>query len=101
MRLWYCFLSACARSECTAGPLPVLSMRDCRKVSSMARPISPPRASISRTKWPLAVPPMDGLQGMSATPSMFSVSSSVRQPMRAQASAASHPACPAPTTTTS
>ena len=50
MRSRYASLSACARSECTAGPFPVLSMRFCMKVSSIARPISPPSASNSRTR---------------------------------------------------
>ena len=101
MRRRYCSLSACARRECTAGPLPVLSMRDWMKVSSMALPISPPSASTSRTRWPLPVPPMAGLQGISASASRLSVKSSVLWPMRASASAASQPACPAPTTTAS
>ena len=101
MRSWYAFLSAWARSECTAGPLPVLSMRLWMNTSSMARPISPPSASSSRTRWPFAVPPMEGLQGIIASESRFSVTSSVLWPMRAQASAASQPACPAPMTTAS
>jgi hypothetical protein len=94
-------LSAWARSACTAGPLPVFSIRIWMKVRSIQRPISPPSASISRTRWPLAGPPIDGLQGISATWSSFIVSNRVRQPSRAAASAASHPAWPAPTTTTS
>src|SRR5687768_3597784 len=68
---------------------------------SAARPISPPSASISRTRWPFAVPPMAGLHDICPMPSRFIVSSSVRQPMRAAASAASQPACPAPMTGTS
>ena len=76
-------------------------MRLWMNTSSMARPISPPSASSSRTRWPLAVPPMDGLQGIIASESRFSVTSSVLWPMRAQASAASQPACPAPMTTAS
>src|SRR6187401_2794504 len=67
----------------------------------MARPISPPKASISRTKWPLAVPPMAGLQGISATVSGDSVTRPTRQPIRAAAQAASQPAWPAPMMTTS
>src|SRR6187402_2615588 len=70
-------------------------------VASMASPISPPSASISRTRWPLAVPPIAGLQGISATVSADSVTRPTRQPMRAAAHAASHPAWPAPITMTS
>ena len=98
---WYAFLSACARSECTAGPLPVFSIRDWMNTSSIARPISPPSASSSRTRCPFAVPPIDGLHGIIASESRFSVVRSVLCPIRAHASAASHPACPAPTTTIS
>ena len=67
----------------------------------MARPISPPSASISRTRCPLAVPPTAGLHGISATCLGDSVTSPTRRPSRAAAHAASHPACPAPITTTS
>jgi len=42
-----------------------------------------------------------GLQDICAMVSRFIVSMSVEQPMRADASAASHPACPAPMTMTS
>ena len=37
-------------------------MRNWMPVLSVAMPIRPPRASISRTIWPLARPPMAGLQ---------------------------------------
>ncbi len=47
------------------------------------------------------MPPMAGLQLIAPTVSMFCVSSSVRAPRRAAASAASTPACPPPTTITS
>ena len=67
---------------------------------SVALPISPPKASISRTKWPLASPPMAGLHDICAIVSRFIVKRSVRQPSRAEASAASTPAWPAPTTMT-
>ena len=67
----------------------------------MTLPISPPRASISRTICPLATPPMAGLQLIWATVSAFIVKRHVFSPRRAAASAASTPACPAPTTTTS
>jgi len=75
-----------------AGPLVRLSMRNCRPAASVTRAISPPRASISRTICPLATPPMAGLQLIWATVSQFMVSSAVRRPMRAAASAASQPA---------
>src|SRR5439155_25574431 len=58
-------------------------------------------ASISRTRWPLARPPIAGLQDMRATARRSSVTMAVAHPMRAEASAASQPACPAPMTTTS
>ena len=70
-------------------------------VASMATPIKPPSASISRTRWPFAVPPIAGLHGMDATVSRESVHTPTRHPMRAAANAASTPACPAPTTMTS
>ena len=94
-------LSAWALRACTAGPLPVLSIRICMKVLSMLRPISPPRASTSRARCPLAGPPMDGLHGISATWSSFMVRTRVSHPMRAAANAASQPAWPAPITITS
>jgi hypothetical protein len=49
----------------------------------------------------LATPPTAGLQLIWAIRSMFMVISAVLSPMRAAAIAASHPACPAPTTTAS
>lgn len=70
-------------------------------VSSIARPISPPSASISRTRWPFAVPPTAGLHGICATVSDESVQMATRAPKRAAAYAASHPAWPAPITMTS
>src|ERR1700687_2262231 len=70
-------------------------------VASIARPISPPSASISRTRCPFAVPPTAGLHGMCATVSGDSVQRPTRAPRRAAAYAASHPACPAPITITS
>ena len=51
-------------------------------VASIASPISPPSASISRTRCPFAVPPTAGLQGMCAT---------VAPGKRAEADPASHP----------
>src|SRR6266576_2616431 len=70
-------------------------------VASIARPINPPSASISRTRCPFAVPPIAGLHGMCATVSFVSVHSPTLTPSRAAAYAASHPACPAPITITS
>src|SRR5690606_24244248 len=67
----------------------------------VAAAIAPPSASISLTKWPLPMPPIDGLQDIWPSVSMLCVSSSVRLPMRAAASAASVPAWPPPTTITS
>ena len=43
-------------------------------VASIARPIAPPRASISRTICPLATPPMAGLQLIWPTVSQLVVS---------------------------
>ena len=63
--------------------------------------MAPPSASISLTRWPLPMPPIDGLQLIWPSVSMLCVSSSVAQPMRAAASAASVPAWPPPTTMTS
>ena len=94
-------LSACARGDHTAGPRLRLSTLNWMPVASMARPINPPSASISATRWPLAVPPMAGLQGMCATVSGDSVQMATLRPRRAAAYAASHPACPAPITITS
>ena len=62
------------------------------------RPIWPPNASISLTICPLATPPTAGLHDMEAILAMSIVSSSVREPSRAAAEAASHPACPPPMT---
>src|SRR3954451_4555849 len=70
-------------------------------VASIAKPIAPPRASISRTIWHLPTPPIAGLQLIWPTVSQLVVSSAVRAPRRAAASAASVPAWPAPTTITS
>src|ERR1043165_6777455 len=68
---------------------------------SIARAMIPSSASISRTKWPLARPPMAGLQDISPILAGSCVISRVRAPMRAEAAAASVPAWPPPTTMTS
>ena len=95
---WYFRRSAWARREWTAGPLPRFSIRYWMQALSAARPISPPSASISRTRCPLPVPPMAGLQGMLPTASRLMVKRMVCSPSRAAASAASMPAWPAPMT---
>lgn len=64
-------------------------------------PISPPSASSSRTKWPFELPPTFGLHGIRAMLSTLTVNTIVSSPSLALASAASQPACPAPTTATS
>ena len=101
MYFWYSRRSACARREWTAGPLPLFSIRYWMQQWSAATPISPPRASNSRTRWPLPVPPMAGLQGILPTASRLMVKRMVCSPSRAAARAASMPAWPAPTTATS
>ena len=98
MTSWYRRRSAWARREWTAGPLPRFSSRYWMQALSAARAISPPRASSSRTRWPLPVPPMAGLQGMLPTASRLTVKHRVLRPSRAPARAASMPACPAPIT---
>src|SRR5688572_9298312 len=70
-------------------------------VRSMTRAISPPRASISLTRCPLATPPMAGLHDIWATVSTLPVRTSVRAPSRAAMRPASQPAWPAPITITS
>ncbi len=101
MRTRYMRLSIWARGDQTAGPRLVFSRRNWMPTASATSPIRPPSASISRTRWPLAMPPMAGLQDICAMRSRFIVTMAVFSPIRAQARAASHPAWPAPTTTTS
>ena len=60
----YRALSACARGACTAGPRLAFSIRNWIIEASMSFAIWPPRASISRTRFPLAIPPMAGLHDM-------------------------------------
>ena len=97
----YCCLSHCARGDHTAGPREVLSSRNCMPTASVTSPIIPPRASTSRTRCPLAIPPTAGLHDIWAIRSTLRVRSAVLRPIRAAAIAASQPAWPAPTTTTS
>ena len=98
IRSWYFRRSAWARRDQTAGPFRRFSSRYWMQHSSAALAISPPRASSSRTRWPLPVPPMAGLQGMLPTASRLMVKTMVSSPRRAAARAASMPACPAPMT---
>jgi len=90
--LLYSRRSICILREWTAGPFPRLSIRLCKKHSSVVRPISPPSASISRTRCPFAVPPIDGLHGQFPTASRLMVKTTVLQPRRAAARDASIPA---------
>ena len=99
--LGYVILSPWARSDLTAGPLALLSILIWIWVLSAILPINPPKASISRTTIPLAVPPIDGLHGISAIFFIFAVTNAVFRPILAEALAASHPAWPPPTTITS
>jgi hypothetical protein len=66
---------------------------------SAALPMRPPSASISRTIWPFARPPMEGLQLILPTARGSIVISVTAAPDREAAAAASVPACPPPTTT--
>ena len=97
--MWYIFLSDWTLKECTAGPLDIFNIFDCINVLFFA--ISPPNASISLTRWPFEVPPILGLHGILARVSIFITNIAVFLPSLALASAASHPACPAPITITS
>jgi hypothetical protein len=97
----YWRLSHCARGDHTAGPREVFSNRNWIPTASATSPIMPPSASTSRTRCPLAMPPMAGLHDICAIRSKLKLNSAVRSPIRAAAIAASHPACPAPTTTMS
>ena len=90
-----------ARGLQTAGPFERLSIRNWMAVASVTRPIMPPRASISRTICPLAMPPTAGLHDICAILFMSIVTRHVLAPMLAAAQAASHPACPPPITNTS
>mmetsp|Transcript_39038 Transcript_39038/g.83312 ORF Transcript_39038/g.83312 Transcript_39038/m.83312 type:complete len:219 (-) Transcript_39038:358-1014(-) len=85
----------------TAGPFLRFSTRKCIPLSSATAPMTPPSASISRTRCPFPIPPMEGLHDSSPRVDASCVTSNVRAPVRAAAVAASVPACPPPTTTTS
>ncbi len=101
MAIRYRLRSAWQRVARTAGPLEALSVRHWMPARSAACAIAPPRASISLTRWPLPIPPMAGLQLIAPMVSTLWVSSRVRTPLRAAASAASVPAWPPPITMTS
>src|SRR5699024_1501434 len=85
----------------TPVPFNLLTTSAWIKARSMSFPISLPRASSSRTRCPLHVPPILGLQCMRAMPSTLTVNTMVLIPSLAHARAASQPACPAPMTATS
>src|SRR5689334_20987445 len=97
----YQTLSFWQRGDQTAGPLDLFRTLNWIPVASAILPISPPRASISRTRCPLAVPPMAGLQDILPMAAADMVRRSVRHPILAEARDASTPACPPPRTMTS
>ena len=94
-------LSHWARGLQTAGPFERFSIRNWMAVASVTNPIWPPKASISRTICPFAIPPTAGLHDICAILFISIVTSNVLAPMLAEAVAASHPACPPPITITS
>ena len=69
-----------------------LQFMNWRPVMSVALPISPPIASISLARCPLARPPMAGLQDIWPMVSTLMDSINVWQPILADARAASTPA---------
>ena len=94
-------LSHCALGDQTAGPFPLFNILNCMAVASVIRPICPPKASISRTICPFAIPPIAGLQLICPILFMSIVIRQVEALILADATAASQPACPAPITITS
>ena len=94
-------LSHCALGLQTAGPFDRLSIRNCIAVASVTSPICPPKASISLTICPFAMPPTAGLQLIWAILFISIVIKQTFAPIFAAAVAASHPACPPPITNTS
>jgi len=78
--------------------LEAFSTLNCIPQASAALAIWPPKASISFTNCPLPTPPIAGLQLIKPMLSALRVKISVFNPSRAQAKAASIPACPAPIT---
>jgi hypothetical protein len=83
------------------GSLGAVEEAELDAARSATRPMIPSSASTSRTRWPLPRPPMAGLQDITPTEASLSVRSAVLAPARAAAWAASQPAWPPPTTTTS
>ena len=77
--------SHCALGLHTAGPFERLSMRNCIAVASVTSAMLPPRASISRTICPFAIPPIAGLQLIWAILFMSMVTRQVLAPMFANA----------------
>ncbi|MBA7571743.1 hypothetical protein ES708_13511 [subsurface metagenome] len=94
-------LSFCALGLHIAGPFDLLSILNCIMLSSVTIPLYPPKASISLIICPFAIPPIAGLQDISAIFVISIVISNTLEPIFAAAAAASHPACPAPITITS
>jgi hypothetical protein len=84
-----------------AGPLDLFNILNWIMDWSVTIPEYPPRASISRTICPLAIPPIAGLQLIWAMVCKFMVTNKTLLPIFAAAAAASQPAWPAPTTITS
>ena len=93
--------SHCARGLQTAGPFPIFNMRNWIAVLSVTIPMFPPKASISLTICPFAIPPTAGLQLIWAILFISIVIKQVLAPMFAEAAAASQPAWPPPITSTS
>lgn len=85
----------------TAGPLLLFSILACTAEASAASAITPPSASISFTSVPFATPPIEGLQDNAPIEAILIVTSVVAAPHLTAARAASAPACPPPTTSTS
>ena len=97
----YRFRSIWARVARTAGPFDRFKIRNWIPAASVTTPIAPPIASTSLTRWPLPMPPIDGLHDNCPIVSILCVIRSVFAPILAEAKAASAPAWPQPTTTTS
>jgi hypothetical protein len=75
-----------------AGPFDRFNIRNWIIDLSETTPEYPPNASISLTIWPLATPPIAGLQDIWPIVCMFIVTRRTFDPMFAAAAAASHPA---------
>ena len=76
----------------TWGENDEVSVYDGETYSKTHLPISPPSASISKTRCPFPDPPTEGLHGIFATASRERVKRAHFIPVRAAARAASHPA---------